>query len=33
LFDPRFFLGVTGIGYTLLRLRAPIALPCVLALE
>lgn len=33
LFDPRFFLGVTGIGYTLLRLHDPSGLPCVLTLE
>jgi lantibiotic modifying enzyme len=33
LFDPRFFLGLTGIGYTLLRLHDPLGLPCVLTLE
>jgi len=31
-FDPRFFLGLAGIGYTLLRLADPLGLPCVLAL-
>jgi lantibiotic modifying enzyme len=32
LFDPRFFLGTAGIGYTLLRIVNP-GLPCVLTLE
>jgi lantibiotic modifying enzyme len=32
LFDPRLFLGITGIGYTLLRLAAPADVPCVLAM-
>jgi type 2 lantibiotic biosynthesis protein LanM len=32
LFDPRLFLGVSGIGYALLRLADP-GLPCVLALD
>lgn len=33
LFDPRFFLGVAGIGYILLRLNDSVGLPCVLALD
>lgn len=33
MFDPRFFPGVSGVGYTLLRLAAPGTLPCILALE
>ncbi|HTQ80247.1 MAG TPA: lanthionine synthetase LanC family protein [Thermoanaerobaculia bacterium] len=34
LFDPRLFLGITGIGYGLLHLLEPgAALPCVLAME
>lgn len=32
-FGPSFFLGVAGIGYTLLRLAYPNRLPCVLLLE
>ncbi|HYU31068.1 MAG TPA: type 2 lanthipeptide synthetase LanM family protein, partial [Thermoanaerobaculia bacterium] len=32
-FDPSFFKGAAGAGYTLLRLAAPEALPCVLRLE
>ncbi|AKQ65935.1 Lanthionine biosynthesis protein LanM [Myxococcus hansupus] len=31
--DPRFFPGISGVGYTLLRLAAPEALPSILALE
>nr|WOF00482.1 lanthionine synthetase C family protein [Myxococcus fulvus] len=31
--DPRFFPGLSGIGYVLLRLAAPGQLPCVLAME
>ncbi len=33
LFDPTFFTGASGVGYTLLRLAAPRRLPCVLALD
>jgi len=32
-FDPSFFKGAAGTGYTLLRLAAPQSLPCVLRLE
>jgi type 2 lantibiotic biosynthesis protein LanM len=32
-FDPSFFKGAAGAGYTLLRLAAPERLPCVLRLE
>src|SRR6185436_14103547 len=32
-FDPSFFKGAAGAGYTLLRLAAPEILPCVLRLE
>lgn len=32
-FDPSFFTGASGVGYTLLRLANPGLLPCVLALE
>jgi type 2 lantibiotic biosynthesis protein LanM len=32
-FDPSFFKGAAGVGYTLLRLAAPERLPCVLRLE
>ncbi len=32
-FDPTFFTGASGFGYTLLRLTAPRSLPCVLALD
>lgn len=33
LFDPTFFTGASGAGYTLLRLASPRSLPCVLALD
>ena len=33
IFDPRFFLGITGIGYTLLHLADPEGLPFVMALD
>jgi lantibiotic modifying enzyme len=33
IFDPGFFRGVSGIGYTLLRLAAPSSLPSVAAFE
>jgi type 2 lantibiotic biosynthesis protein LanM len=33
IFDPRFFLGLTGIGYTLLHLADPAGLPSVIALD
>jgi type 2 lantibiotic biosynthesis protein LanM len=32
-FDPTFFTGASGVGYTLLRLALPGRLPCVLALD
>lgn len=32
-FDPRFFTGVSGVGYALLRLVLPDTLPCILAME
>jgi type 2 lantibiotic biosynthesis protein LanM len=32
-FDPSFFTGAAGVGYTLLRLALPDRLPCVLLLE
>jgi lantibiotic modifying enzyme len=32
-FDPGFFRGLSGIGYTLLRLASPSRLPSVLAFE
>ncbi len=32
-FDPRFFTGVSGAGYALLRLAVPDALPCILAMD
>jgi lantibiotic modifying enzyme len=32
-FDPSFFTGAAGVGYTLLRLASPGPLPCVLSLE
>jgi lantibiotic modifying enzyme len=32
-FDPSFFTGAAGVGYTLLRLAKPDALPCLLLLE
>ncbi len=32
-FDPAFFTGAAGVGYTLLRLAKPDALPCLLLLE
>lgn len=32
-FDPSFFTGAAGVGYTLLRLAKPDLLPCVLLLE
>jgi lantibiotic modifying enzyme len=32
-FDPRFFTGLSGAGYALLRLVTPDALPCVLAMD
>src|SRR5205823_8184069 len=32
-FDPGFFMGLSGIGYQLLRLAAPSHLPSVLAFE
>lgn len=32
-FDPTFFTGATGLGYVLLRLARPEALPCVLLLR
>ena len=33
LFDPTFFTGASGVGYSLLRLASPRTLPCVLALN
>lgn len=33
IFDPRLFIGVSGVGYVLLRLARPGTLPCVLAME
>jgi lantibiotic modifying enzyme len=33
LFDPTFFTGAAGVGYTLLRLASPRRLPCMLALD
>jgi len=33
IFDPGFFRGVSGIGYTLLRLAAPSSLPSIAAFE
>lgn len=33
LFDPRLFVGLTGVAYGFLRLAAPETLPCLLALE
>lgn len=33
LFDPSFFTGASGVGYTLLRLAFPQRLPCVLLLD
>jgi lantibiotic modifying enzyme len=32
-FEPTFFRGAAGIGYSMLRLASPASLPCVLALE
>jgi type 2 lantibiotic biosynthesis protein LanM len=32
-FDPSFFKGAAGVGYTLLRLAAPERLPCVLRMQ
>ncbi len=33
LFDPSFFTGAAGVGYTLLRLAGTVPLPCILLLE